>query len=76
MAAESQDQPVPEISEQIHLPGPSYIPVALAFGVTIAVVGVVLSWAIFAMGMIIFLVCLIRWIQDTRRDIAELPLEH
>lgn len=76
MTAERQDHPVPEISEQIHLPGPSYIPVALAFGVTIAVVGVVLSWAVFAIGMIIFLVCLIRWIQDTRRDIAELPLEH
>ena len=76
MAEGRPDPAVPEISEQIHLPGPSYIPVALAFGVTIAIVGVVLSWVAFAIGMIIFLVCLIRWIQDTRRDISELPLEH
>jgi hypothetical protein len=71
-----QDPPVPEISEQIHLPGPSYIPVVLALGVTIAIVGVVLSWALFAIGMVIFLVCLFRWIADTRRDISELPLGH
>jgi type IV secretory pathway TrbD component len=76
MAEGRQDPPLPEISEQIHLPGPSYIPVVLAAGVTIAVVGVVLTWVLFAIGMIIFLVSLIRWIQDTRRDISELPLEH
>ena len=76
MAEGRQDPPVPEISEQIHLPGPSYIPVTMAAGITIAVVGVVLSWVLLAIGLIVFLVCLIRWIQDTRRDIAELPLEH
>lgn len=76
MAGGREDAQVPEISEQIHLPGPSYIPVVLAFGVTIAVVGVVLSWVLFAIGMIVFLVSLLRWIGDVRRDISELPLEH
>ena len=66
----------PPPSEDIHLPGNSFLPVIVAFGITIAVVGVVLSWLIFAAGMIIFLVATIRWIREAREDIAELPLGH
>lgn len=68
--------PVPEASEQIHLPGPSYKPLIVALGITIALVGVVVSWVVFAIGMVIFLVPLFAWIADTRQDIADLPLEH
>lgn len=67
---------VPPPSEQIHLPGPSYLPVMLAFGITLALVGVVLTWVLFGIGFVIFLVALYRWIRETRSDIAELPLEH
>ena len=68
------DAAVPQATEQIHLPDPSYQPVLVALGLTVAIVGVVLSWIVFAIGMIIFLVTTIRWIRSARSDMAELPL--
>ena len=70
------DPPAEEAGEAIHLPGPSYLPVATAFGLTIAVVGVVLNWVIVGIGVVIVLVAVVRWIGETRRETAELPLEH
>ncbi len=70
------DAAVPPPTEQIHLPDPSYQPVLVALGITIAVVGVVLSWIVFAIGMIIFLITTFRWIRSARADMAELPLQH
>jgi hypothetical protein len=67
---------VPPAGEAIHLPGPSYLPAVVALGVTIAVVGVVLNWFVFGAGVLITLISVLRWIGDTRRDIADLPLEH
>ena len=60
----------------MHLPGPTYLPVVTAFGLTIAITGIVLSWVLVGIGVVIVLVALWRWIGDTRRDISELPLEH
>ena len=71
-----QSTKVPPPGEAIHLPGPSYLPVVVALGVTIAVVGVVLNWFVFGAGVLIALLSVLRWIGDTRRDIADLPLEH
>jgi len=69
------DSPGPP-SEELHLPGPSYQPVLVAFGVTLAVLGVVISWAMLAIGTAITLVAVIRWMRDARSEMAELPLEH
>jgi type IV secretory pathway TrbD component len=69
------DPSAEEAGEAIHLPGPSYLPVATAFGLTIAVVGVVLSWVIVGIGVVITVIAVIRWIRETRHDISELPLE-
>ena len=63
-------------TEEIHLPDASYLPAVLAFGVSLVVIGIVLSWVVVAIGMIIFLVSLIRWIRQTREEMAELPLGH
>jgi Flp pilus assembly protein TadB len=65
-----------EAGEAIHLPGPSYQPVALAFGLTLAITGVVLFPPAVVIGVVIVLVTLFLWIRDTRREISELPLEH
>jgi hypothetical protein len=62
--------------EAIHLPGPSYLPVIVAAGTSIAICGVVINWFLFAAGLLITLYAIGRWIADTRRDIADLPLEH
>jgi hypothetical protein len=74
--AEQPDGALPAPTEEIHLPDPSYLPVVLALGVTIIVVGVIKSWVIVAIGAIIFLVALIRWIRQTRDEMSELPLGH
>ncbi len=71
----AKDGPPPP-SEDIHLPGPSYLPALVALGVTLALLGVVLSWFVFALGVIVFVVPLVIWIRETREEIAELPLEH
>jgi type IV secretory pathway TrbD component len=68
--------PAPPAGEPVHLPGPSYVPVVTAFGLTLAVTGVVLSWILCGLGVVITAVAVRRWIRDTRRDISELPLEH
>ena len=73
--ARREGQPPPP-AEQIHLPGPSYLPVALAFGATLAIVGVVLSFVLFAIGLLIVIVTTVRWIRGAREEMAELPLEH
>ena len=66
----------PPAGETIHLPGPTYLPIVTAVGVTIAVIGVVQSWIIVGIGVLITLFALVRWVRDTRQDIGELPLEH
>ena len=77
MAEQIQDAgKVPPPGEAIHLPGPSYLPVVVALGATIAICGVVINWLIFGAGLLITLIAILRWVGDTRRDIAELPLEH
>ena len=67
---------VPPAGEQVHLPGPSYLPAWTAFGITIALVGVLLNWVIFGIGVAITAVVVLRWIGETREDMSQLPLEH
>jgi hypothetical protein len=67
---------VPPPGEAIHLPGPSYLPVIVAAGATITLVGVVLNWFVFGAGLAITLFAILRWVSQTRAEIAELPLEH
>ena len=66
----------PPPSEDIHLPGPSYLPALVALGITVALVGVLLSWFVFAAGVILFVIPLVLWIREAREELAELPLEH
>jgi uncharacterized membrane protein YidH (DUF202 family) len=62
--------------EAVHLPGPSYLPVITAFGVSVAVVGIVIAWFLVVIGVVIALVAIVRWIRETREEMAGLPLEH
>jgi hypothetical protein len=70
------DPEADEPGESIHLPGPSYQPVLVAFGVTLTVVGVVLFPVLAAIGVVITVITVLRWVRDARREISELPLEH
>jgi hypothetical protein len=47
-----------------------------AIAITMIVIGSTLSWGISIAGAVILILCAIRWIADTRRDVAALPEEH
>jgi len=72
------DEPpqAPPAGEEIHLPGPTVLPVVMAVGITFAVIGTTITWLLSILGVVIFLVTLYMWIRDTRRDISELPEDH
>jgi hypothetical protein len=68
--------PAPPVGESIHMPPPSALPLINAASLAFAIVSITVSWILVAVGVLVFLVTAIRWIGDTRRGIAELPLEH
>jgi hypothetical protein len=69
--------PAPPASEEIHLPGPTILPLATAVAITLIVIGTTVFAPIPSIiGGILLIVCVVRWIRDTRRDIAALPAEH
>ena len=70
------DPDTPPVGEELHLPGPTIIPVLCAIGITMAIVGTTVSLVLSAAGLIVFVVTTVIWIRDTRRDIDELPEDH
>jgi hypothetical protein len=40
------------------------------------VIGTTINWLLSIAGVIIFVVCTVIWIRDTRRDVSQLPEEH
>jgi hypothetical protein len=76
MAEQVEGGALPPPSEQVHLPEPSYLPALVALGLTIALVGVLFTWVLTGLGALLFLVVAVRWIRQTREEMAELPLEH
>jgi uncharacterized membrane protein YdjX (TVP38/TMEM64 family) len=73
---EAYDREPPPAGEEIHLPGPTILPLTTAIGIALIVVGTTITWIASIVGAVVFLVSVRRWIQDTRRDVAELPEEH
>lgn len=71
-----EEQQTPPVGEEIHLPGPTLIPLLSAIGITLTVVGTTIDWIWTVIGLIIFVTTTIVWIRDTRRDVAALPEEH
>lgn len=76
MASDTRESDVPPVGEEIHLPGNSAIPLLMAVGITLALIGVTTFPIISVVGTLIVLWTLVRWIRDTRHDIDELPPEH
>jgi hypothetical protein len=66
----------PPAGEEIHLPGPTLIPITTAVGITLIVIGTTIGLYLSVVGLIITVLAIYRWIQDTRRDVAALPEEH
>jgi Flp pilus assembly protein TadB len=70
------EQEAPPVGDEIHLPGPTLIPFMTAVGITLIVVGTTINVIFSIIGAVIFIVTVIRWIRDTRRDVAALPEDH
>jgi Cytochrome c oxidase subunit IV len=74
--AEPENSEAPPVGEEIHLPGPSLLPLLAAIAVTCMVVGTTLGWWLSIIGLILLVVTTVVWIRDTRRDIDDLPEDH
>jgi hypothetical protein len=70
------DPELPPVGEEIHLPGGSIQPLLLTIGITMALLGITLGLPLLIAGLVLTVWVIVRWIADTRRDIAELPLHH
>ncbi len=66
----------PPAGEEIHLPAPSVIPLLSAVSISLIVVGTTISVVFVIAGLVLFVATTVRWIRDTRRDVAALPDEH
>jgi hypothetical protein len=69
------DPEVPPVGEEIHLPGPTILPLLTALGITLLLVGVTTFIELTVAGGLLTVGCLVRWIKDTRREVDELPLD-
>lgn len=76
MSQTSHDVEAPPAGEDLHLPGPSIVPVLNAVGISLALVGLTVGTFLTVAGLVLFLVTTVRWIKDTRREIEALPLDH
>jgi hypothetical protein len=64
---------VPPAGEEVHLPGNTILPLLMAAGITVALIGVTTWIGFIVAGSLLFLWTLVRWIRDTRSDIDALP---
>jgi hypothetical protein len=74
--ADYNNDETPPVGEEIHLPGPSLIPIVTALSITLIVIGSTLGWWLSIVGLVVFVVSVGIWIRDTRRDIEDLPEDH
>lgn len=66
---------LPPTGEEIHIPGPSILPLFTAVGITLSLIGITTFIELTVVGVIVTVVCIALWIKDTRRETEELPLE-
>ncbi len=71
----SLDPDVPPSGEEIHLPGPTILPVLTAVGITLVLIGITTFVELSIIGGVLTIGCVVRWIKDTRREVDELPLD-
>jgi hypothetical protein len=74
--SEIEERNVPPAGEQVHMPARSALPLINAAGLAIAIISLTFSWVLVVAGLVVFLSTAVLWIRSTRREIAELPLDH
>jgi hypothetical protein len=71
----SLDPELPPVGEEIHLPGPSILPLLTAVGITLTLIGITTFIEFTVIGVLLTAGCVGRWIKDTRIETDELPLD-
>jgi hypothetical protein len=66
---------VPEATELVYLPQPSWLPFFVAAGLTSVVVGLFAGWVWSTIGAVVFLVAVARWIRRTSEEVSRMPRE-
>jgi len=66
----------PPAGEEIHLPGGSPLPLLVALGTTLLVIGTTIWWVWSLVGFITLVICIGIWVRDVRRDVDALPEDH
>jgi hypothetical protein len=69
------DPELPPVGEEIHLPGPTVLPVLTAVGLTLLLIGFTTFIEFTVIGAALTIGCIVRWLKDTRSEIDELPLD-
>jgi len=69
------DPEVPPVGEEIHLPGPTVLPVLTAVGLTLLLIGFTTFIELTVAGALLTIGCIVRWIKDTRAEVDGLPLD-
>jgi hypothetical protein len=76
MTVDEEQGAVPPVGEEIHMPASSILPLLNAAALAGAIVSITFNVVLSVLFGIAFLWTTAIWIRDTRRDIAELPLDH
>jgi hypothetical protein len=66
---------IPEPSELVYVPAPSWMPVLLAVGLAGVLIGLFAGWPYAVAGGILALAALWRWIRRTGEEVGRLPVE-
>ena len=69
----SDERGVPEPTELIFVPRPSWLPIFVAAGLAALVVSTFKGWPYAVVGAILFLAASGRWIAEARYDVGRLP---
>jgi hypothetical protein len=69
------DPEVAPVGEEIHLPGPTVLPVLTAVGLTLLLIGFTTFIEFTVIGGLLTIGCIVRWIRATRAEVDELPLD-
>lgn len=72
-APDTTEPDAPPVGEQIHLPESSVLPLLLAVGITLALVGVTISPILIVAGLAVGIPVLVRWVRESRAELKELP---
>jgi menaquinol-cytochrome c reductase iron-sulfur subunit len=74
VAETDQQQANPDSrSEELAAPGPSIWPIAFALGIALVLVGVVLNWVVFGIGIGIALAAGLAWVYRSTRRLRQAP---